>query len=58
MDNQVVEVAVTMATLGAWALEEAGQGACTENSFTRNNFHLDVGRSFFFFLYRGVFAYS
>lgn len=31
MDNQVVEVAVTMATLRAWALE-AGQGACTEDT--------------------------
>lgn len=31
-DMQVAEAAVTMATPGAWALEEAGQGACTEDT--------------------------
>lgn len=32
MDDQVVEEEVTMAALGAWALEEAGQEACTEDA--------------------------
>lgn len=27
-----MEAAVSMETPGAWALEEAGQGACTEHS--------------------------
>lgn len=57
MDNQVVEAAVTMVTLGAWALEEVGRGACTEDSVLQAKIFTWKLESFFF-LYRDVFAYS